>query len=273
MKTANKLLVALCLALIACLAMPALMPAAQAAAAINKKKATIYNGQKLQLKVSGTTEAVRWSSSNAKVATVNQKGLVKAKKVGKATITAQVGAKKLNCLVTVKTPLTASAKKLTLDVDMTGKVTLNYKLSGKLSLKKYDTSLLKCSLGKISKGKCTLTVKALRAGSTTLTVKNSKTGDTVKIKVTVREEQPHSDIVDKTELVLAVGETGTVNVKWPFEGLPYFNYGWNATCAWGEWSGDGWPMYITGVKKGTLDVVITKGEGGDEVARIKVIVE
>ena len=97
MKTANKLLAALCLALVVCLTMPAVMPAgmnpftAQAAAAISKTRATLYNGKTLQLKVKGTTRTVRWSSSDNKVAKVSQKGLVTALKVGKATITAKVG--------------------------------------------------------------------------------------------------------------------------------------------------------------------------------------
>ena len=149
MKTANKLLAALCLALVACLAVPAMMPVginnpftAQAAAAINKTRATIYNGKTLQLKVKGTTRTVRWSSSDNKVAKVSQKGLVTALKVGSTTITAKVGSKKLTCKITVKSPLSADALKLNLDVGATKYVTLTYKLKGSLSLKKYDSSVL-----------------------------------------------------------------------------------------------------------------------------------
>lgn len=285
MKTANKLLVALCLALVACLAVPALMPvglnnpfAAQAAAALSKTKATIYNGKTLQLKVTGTTKTVSWSSSNNKVAKVNRKGLVTALKVGTATITARVGSKKLNCKVTVKSPLSADALKLNLDVGATKYVTLTYKLGGKLFLKKYDSSVLNCTLGKISAGKCTLTIKTLRPGTQTLVVTNSKTSDVVKIKVTVREqEEPSGPIVDKTSVTLGVGKTATVNVTWPYGGVPHMWFDDKSVveCTWGAWEKDGWPLYIKGVGKGTSTVWLTRGDDAtkDILATIKVTVK
>ena len=290
MKTANKLLVALCLALVACLAVPTMMPVgmnnpftAQAASAINKTKATIYNGKTLQLKVTGTTKTVRWSSSDNKVAKVSQKGLVTAKKVGSATITAKVGGRKLNCKVTVKSPLKADALKLNLDVGATKYVTLTYKLNGKLSLKKYDSSILNCTLGKIGPaGKCTLTIKTLRPGTQTLVVKNSKTSDTVKIKVTVRQqEEPTDPIVDKTSVTLNVGNTATVNLTWPYGGVPHLWYEWYDvkdqvfSYSWGEWNGTGWPIYIKGENKGKGKFWITKGDNPSEtpLAVVKVTVK
>ena len=45
---------------------------------------------------------MKWSSNKKAVATVSKKGVVKAKKIGKAVITAKVGDKKLKCRVTVK---------------------------------------------------------------------------------------------------------------------------------------------------------------------------
>ena len=43
-----------------------------------------------------------FTSSNTKVATVNAKGVVTAKKAGKATITAKAGTKKTTCKIVVK---------------------------------------------------------------------------------------------------------------------------------------------------------------------------
>lgn len=69
---------------------------------INKKKATMYVGKKLKLKIKGVkAKKVKWSSSNKKVATV-KKGIVKAKKKGKVTITAKVKGKKFKCKISVK---------------------------------------------------------------------------------------------------------------------------------------------------------------------------
>lgn len=69
---------------------------------LNKKKATLYEGKTLQLKVSGTKKKVYWKSSNKKIATVSTKGKVIAKKKGTSTITAKIGKKKLTCKITVK---------------------------------------------------------------------------------------------------------------------------------------------------------------------------
>ena len=282
MKTANKLFVALCLALIACLAAPMLMPAganpfSAQAATINKTKATIYNGKTLKLKVTGATKGVKWSSSDAKVASVDKNGLVKAKKVGKATITAQTGTHKLTCVVTVKSPMSASPSTITMDVGDTKTVTLTYKLGGGLSLKKYDSSVLSCKLGKISKGKCTLTINALRAGTQTLVVKNTKTSDTVKITVKVRKPKETRPIVDETEVTVKVGETAPVNVYWTESELPHV--WWNdssvVTCSFGTGFNGGWPLYIKGVGKGTATVWFTRGDDSSEdpLASIEVTVK
>ena len=283
MKVTNKLLTALCLALIACLAAPALLPGmntpftGHAAAALNKTKATVYNGKTLKLKVTGTSKAAKWTSSNTAVATVDKTGLVRAKKVGKAVITAAVGGSKLTCKLTVKSPLSADATRLNLESGATKYVTLTYRLNGKLSLKKYDTSVLDCSLGKIGKGKYTLTVKALRPGKQTVTVKNSKTSDVVKIKVDVRGTKPTNPIVDKTEVTVAVGETATVHVTWPYSGVPHMWWDDSSivTCEFGDWVDDGWPLYIHGEGVGTGKVWFTMGDDStrDIVAEIQVTVQ
>lgn len=80
------------------------MEAKAATVKLNKKKATLYKGKTLQLKVSGTKKKATWKSSNRKVAVVSSKGKVKAKKKGTTTITAKVGTKKLSCKVTVESP-------------------------------------------------------------------------------------------------------------------------------------------------------------------------
>ena len=273
MKRMNKLLAALCLALIACLVVPALAPAslgapfsAKAAVAISKTKATMYNGKRMTLKVTGTKRTVRWSSTNTKVAKVSQKGVVTAVKVGKATINAQVGTKKLSCVVTVKSPLSADATKFTLVAGKKRKVTLTYKLNGGLSLASYDSSVVKCSMSPINNNTCVLTVRAVRAGKQTLTVKNTLTKDVLKIQVTVTKAPAPPPIVDKTAVTVAVGKTATVKVTWPYEGVPNMRYQWDSgldqvfTCTWGSWNGTGWPLTIKGLKKGTGKVWLYTGD-------------
>ena len=74
---------------------------------LNKKSVTLTEGKSITLKLKGTTKKAKWTSNKKKVATVNQKGKVTAKKAGKAKITAKAGKKKYTCTVTVvksKTP-------------------------------------------------------------------------------------------------------------------------------------------------------------------------
>jgi hypothetical protein len=85
-------------------------PAAQAknTVKLNKTKATLYVGDTVKLKLTGTGRRVTWSSSKKSVATVSSTGKVKAKKVGKVTITAKVSGKKFATML----PLTVNMSEL-----------------------------------------------------------------------------------------------------------------------------------------------------------------
>ena len=76
---------------------------------ISRKKITLVVGKKAKLKVKGTKKKVKWSSSNKSIASVSKKGVVKAKRPGKATIRAKVGKKILKCKVTVKKKTSVSS--------------------------------------------------------------------------------------------------------------------------------------------------------------------
>lgn len=88
---------------------------AKAKPKLNKKKATIYVGNTVSLKMKNTKKKVKWTSSKKSVATVSKKGVVTGKKAGTAKITAKVGKKRWTCKVTVKSlppapPLNISLK-------------------------------------------------------------------------------------------------------------------------------------------------------------------
>ena len=68
---------------------------------LSKKQATLLKGKTLTLKMKGISGKVKWKSSDKKVASVNSKGKVTAKKKGKATITAKVNGKSYKCKITV----------------------------------------------------------------------------------------------------------------------------------------------------------------------------
>lgn len=69
---------------------------------LNKTKLNLTVGKTYRLKVTGTKQAVKWSSSNKNIVTV-QNGLVHAKRVGSANITSTVAGKyKIVCKIIVK---------------------------------------------------------------------------------------------------------------------------------------------------------------------------
>ena len=80
------------------------LPGHAATLKLSKTKITLTVNQTSTLKVKNNKKhkKVKWNSDKTSVATVSQKGVVKAVKAGKATITAKVGNKKLKCKVIVK---------------------------------------------------------------------------------------------------------------------------------------------------------------------------
>ncbi len=96
-----------------------IFPATQVNAAtkpkLSKTKVTMTVGQSKKLTVKGISKKqakrIKWKSSSKKVVTVTKTGKIKARKAGKATITAKVGKKKLKCKVTVKKKNKKSTKK------------------------------------------------------------------------------------------------------------------------------------------------------------------
>ncbi|WP_408071024.1 Ig-like domain-containing protein [Butyrivibrio sp. JL13D10] len=76
---------------------------------LNKKKVTLNKGKKFKLvvtikPVSAKNTSLVWKSSNAKIAKITKKGVIKAKKKGKCiiTVTTKDGKKKATCKVIVK---------------------------------------------------------------------------------------------------------------------------------------------------------------------------
>lgn len=86
---------------------------AKAAPRLNYRKVTLVQGKKKRLKVRNLSRRrkVKWYSTKKSVATVNRKGIVKAKRKGKAYIVAKVGKKKYRCKVIVKKKVSKKKKK------------------------------------------------------------------------------------------------------------------------------------------------------------------
>ncbi len=158
---------------------------------LNSKSKTLDVGDDMTLKatVTPSSRKVSWSSSNTKIAAVDAKGKVTAKKAGSATITAKIKDTKVKatCKVTVKNvapkKVTLSDEKATLYVGQSKKleatVTPANATNKKLTWSSDNTSVATVSTAGNIIGR--------KAGTATITVKVSGTNLTDTCKVTVKE--------------------------------------------------------------------------------------
>lgn len=172
--------------------------------AINKKKATLYVGKNLSLKVNGTNKKVKWSSNKKSVATVSSRGKVTAKKAGKATVTAKIGKKKYKCVITVNSIFGKNPKTVT--VEDFKKVYIMTNLDDVLlSSTVSDPEIIKAQWDTGWGGKKTgLNITALKDGTSTITIKNNVNSEKIKINVIAEKEKLTSQcnlIFDKEFLI------------------------------------------------------------------------
>lgn len=170
---------------------------------LNKKKAYVTKGEKIQLKVSGTKKTVKWSSSNKKIATVSSKGTVKGLKKGTVTITAKVGDEKYTCKVTVESPKISESK---VTVYKGKKITLSMK-NTKQTVKWTSSNKKVATVN--SKG----SVKGIKKGTATITAKVGNKKYTCKI--TVKNPIALKSIsLNKSKLTLEVDDEYQLKVKY-----------------------------------------------------------
>lgn len=176
-----------------------------------RKTVTAYicKTERAKLKVSGSK--YKWKSSNKKIASVNSKGIVTAKKKGKVTITAKKGKKTYKCKLIVETPKLANK---------TGSIangkTYRFKVSGtkqKVKWASSNSSIVSIS----SKGKAT----ARRAGTVVITAKVSTYKFSQYVTVTAPASSNASNIPNNSGSnntvstpVFNLGQTWTVPGQW-----------------------------------------------------------
>ena len=139
----------------------------------NKNKVICYPTQKVKLKFSASTDvvsnsAITWKSANTKIATVNQKGVITAKKKGKTTV----------CILDENGTILASCnvvvKKATIKIT---KKSIAVKQNSVLSIKKFVKLVKADKIKKIKIGNTsvlkkmnTKKVKVCKKGKTKITI-------------------------------------------------------------------------------------------------------
>ncbi len=72
---------------------------------LSKEEFSLTKGKKKTLKIKGSSAAAKWKSSNPNVASVDEKGVVRAVSYGKTKIKAKIGSVTLSCILRVWDPV------------------------------------------------------------------------------------------------------------------------------------------------------------------------
>ena len=219
---------------------------------------------------------VTWSSDKTEVATVDGDGNVTAVKPGEAvvTVTTEDGGKTATCKVTVKakavnvTEVTLDKTELTLTEGETETLTATVRPDN-ADNRKVTWSSDKTDVATVGgDGRVT----AVKAGEAVVTVTTEDGGKTASCKVTVKAKAVNVTEVtlDKTELTLTEGETGTLTATVKPD---------NADNKKVKWSSDKTDVAtvdgagrVTAVKAGEAVITVTTEDGG-KTATCKVTVK
>lgn len=239
---------------------------APASVSLNKTTANLKVGDTLRLKASlpkGTASSrLTWKSSNKNVATVTEKGIVKAIGGGTAKISVTTyNGKKAICKVTVKS-MFADTYNVSVEAGNTATVKITCLSKGNPFWDVDDSSIATCSWDEGWDGYDThLYIKGLSAGSTTVTVGDANTGEALKISVTVTDPAPQAPALsaDQTNLNIEAGKSQNVRITY----LNDNTIAWKVsnsnvvTCKWIDgWDGNTCQLTITGLSAGSATVTV-----------------
>ena len=259
-------------------------------AVITTKNASVYPGKtaKINVKYTNTTSQTTkvWSSSNTKVATVNQNGVVKGVKAGKAKISLTVQnpgdaqALVVSCNVTVKQYVTSiklnaarktiyNGKSFVLKATVNPKNAANKAVTYKSSNTRIATVTAKGVVKGIKPGrvnitvtakdgskksaKCTVTVKAQKATKLKISAKKTTTlkkkGASAKIKATLYPSNTYNKLIKVTSSKKGIVKLSASKIK------------------------SGKTVTVKATKKGSTVVKFTAADGSRKSAQTKVTVK
>lgn len=217
---------------------------------LNRKSATLWVGDTLQLKVKNTRKRVKWTSNKKSIAAVSSKGTVKAKKSGKAVITANTGNKKYKCKVTVR-KTSISAKSLTIEHGKSAPLTLKYPKK-KVVWYSSDTRVA------YADGK---RVYAFSAGEAVITAKCNGKAYSCKVNVLPEEMEEKTELSDEN-LTIEYGKSALLTLKNPKAKVAWFSSDTRIAYAEGD------QVYAKSVGEA---VITAKCNGESYTCNIKVV--
>ena len=185
---------------------------------INEEHVKLYvtenDGETKKLKTNASrNDTISWSSSNDKIAEVDNSGVVTAKSAGTANITVTCGEKTDTCMVEVANTTTSITERIVhLKTKGAAKsYTLDCRVTGQKSAVKWKSADTK--IASVNKGKIT----AKKVGTTTITAEAN--GVTDKVIVTVQEFAPTITLNQQEYTLYTKGKGNAVTLKAVVDGL------------------------------------------------------
>ena len=213
---------------------------------LNKEKLLLYVGNSDTLKITGTNQKIKWTTSNSKVASVSKKGVVKGIKKGTAAITAQINNKKYTCKVTVSNPA-INEKKLDMEIADTAQLSI-LGGSGSVTWKSSDKDVVTVNKNGF--------VYAKGEGNAKIT--GTYKGKNYVCNVTIADKVIHASttslvISSDTTIMIAIDNLYSDENAYVLSGDEDI-----IDCYWGEeWNGSSIPLHITIKGHGKTTLTIT----------------
>lgn len=186
---------------------------------VEKNKLDLYKGEKKRIRIDYSylrkNRKIKWTSANKRVITVNQKGLLKAKRCGKTKIIVQVKNTKIKAVVKVKVAKLKKAKKIQItskkDYILTGEQLI---LEARLKPSKSNDGIIWESsnddIASIDENGC---VTGLSEGKVTITAKTENSGVYSKKKLTVYENKIKFLKLSEKEAVIGLQDTKKLTLE------------------------------------------------------------
>lgn len=239
---------------------------------ISDSSETIYVGNKYALTATGASN-IKWSSSNASVATVNSNGVVTAVKSGSATIKATYGSSSASCAITVKSGSNVNISSTSINNMRRGKSVLLKSTTSGVSWKSSNTDIATVNNG---------IVDTKSNGYVTITAYTSSGAATCLIQVIGRDNirfvyaSPNSAPLNSTVTFKAITDTDRVDLRFVVsngstsytvnatskvkDGDTYIWTGSKKLSVSGKWTVKAYAKYKT-----SSDYLTTSGNGEGEV--------
>lgn len=286
MNNKRGILFAILTALMLAVMVPSIMPGKNNASSVEAKKARISNGRitlrkgsTFKLSIRHRKKKVHWHTSNAKIATVSR-GKVTAKGLGRCTVWAQHGKRRLTCAVTVRDfNFSTSSTSLTLNKNESQTIVV-YSERGSAITITYPQSTIASASALSGPGK-KIAVKITAgnsAGKMSFTIKEKKTGKKRVINVTVIGKNYFCFFNDnknneEEDIYLDLTEEESRDVLIRCDDINGFNCKGEGSIIYlfGRWTGTTLPLTIKGDYEGKGTITLTEKSSGKEI-RIHVTV-